>query len=210
MISEPEYSAASTTVNSERHSCNNPVPDRKILRRRRRAERKFRKNRAIFFHYIGEFAIFFRINEIQSAAENRIGDSRPQRAPMRSGIEPSRQSRVIGKSARSEILGQTLGAVQAVTGWPAGSNDCDLRQLRIPFLAAYIKDDRRIEDLPQQRRIGRIAECRRLSRQVLQRVPIPAPRAPPISAKAGHPQPPAELPALPVRRESSQILVPEP
>ena len=50
VISDPEYSAASTTDNTQRHSGNNSISNRKILGRWWCAERKFRNNRAIFFH----------------------------------------------------------------------------------------------------------------------------------------------------------------
>ena len=69
---------------------------------------------------------------------------------MRGCIDSSGQTRSDREASRGQIFGEPFGAIDAVTGWTAGSHNRHLRQVGIPPFSPYIKDDGRIEYLPQK------------------------------------------------------------
>jgi hypothetical protein len=78
--------------NSQRHSGNDPVSNREILRRRERAHRKLRDDCAAPRHFLEYFPILLGINHIDTAAQhaNRSAQRGAERTFVRAGIDSPR------------------------------------------------------------------------------------------------------------------------
>ena len=119
----------------------NPITYRKILRRRRRAQRKLRHDRAALFHLRIQLAILFRILNVDPCAQHsdHAAVRRRARSAQRRSVDPARQSARDHQSARRQIAPQPLGHLIAVRRGPARPDDGDHVPIEHARIAGQIK-----------------------------------------------------------------------
>ena len=156
----PEYSAASTTSTPIDMPLMNAVADGKILRSGKSSHGKFGDQRAAEGkNLLGQPRVFFGIDHIDAGAKYRDGFALGgDRAAMAGGIDAARHAADNDQSLRGQIAGQPLGHARAVGRGMARSDHGDAGLGQHFGIAANIKDQRRVVDFFQPRRIGRVVQ----------------------------------------------------
>ncbi len=111
-------------------------------------EGKFADERAAEFEkLLGELAIFARVDDVDSGAEDGDGASaRHDGSLVGHGIDAAGEAADDDESTVGKVLGKTLGHAEAVRGGMAGADDGDGGLKQDAGIAAHVEDERGIVD----------------------------------------------------------------
>ena len=141
---------------TQRHTRDDAIADRKIFRRGMRMQRKFADDRAALQHFVVEFSIFFRVPDIDPRAEHaERAPVRGQRPLVRNRVYASRHPAHNHDSSLRQVAAQPVRHLRAVKRRLARAHNAQARHVQDLRIAADVQEHRRIINLQQVSRILR-------------------------------------------------------